>query len=308
MNACPICLESGGEVGGYHAECLQVLFGSSAVAPRVREASRELTEGPFVEVGRGSISGAQPKMLVSRSDDGRFLELTGRGGLYILKPQTASFRALPENEHAVMTIARKMGLEVPPCGLVRLGDGGWGYVVRRFDRSADGGRRAMQEDFCALAGLSADQKYQGSIELCVRLLRAHVEPRELPDQVGRLFRQVLFSWWIGNGDLHLKNLSLTRGPEGLVRLTPAYDLVSTELVIEGDDFALTLGGKRSRFKRADWLGFARYAGVQGAEVELARLCEGEAAARSIIDRSFLPADMKERLAVLLAQRSGQLRG
>lgn len=70
-------------------------------------------------------------------------------------------------------------------------------------------------------------------------------------------------------------------------LTPAYDLVSTELVIEGDDFALTLGGKRSRFKRADWLSFARYAGVQGAEVELARLCEGGGGSE-IDHRPFVP--------------------
>ena len=39
-----------------------------------------------------------------------------------------------------------------------------------------------------------------------------------------------FCWWTGNGDMHLKNFSLLTGPDGTVRLSPAYDLFCTRLV------------------------------------------------------------------------------
>ena len=157
MMYCPICLEEGGpQSDGYHEDCVLSLLGPPPLAPRMGVGARDLTEGSVVEFGRGSISGVQPKVLVRRSEDGKQLETVGKGGLYILKPQTAAHRAFPENEHTTMTLARRLGLHVPPCGLVRLGDESWAYIIRRFDRSADGSQRIRQEDFCALAGLTAD--------------------------------------------------------------------------------------------------------------------------------------------------------
>lgn len=41
-------------------------------------------------------------------------------GRYILKPQTQSFRHLPENENHCMNMAAQLGIEVPPHGLFRL--------------------------------------------------------------------------------------------------------------------------------------------------------------------------------------------
>jgi serine/threonine-protein kinase HipA len=43
----------------------------------------------------------------------------------------------------------------------------------------------------------------------------------------KLLRIFLFNYLIGNCDAHAKNYSLQRSPEGILRLTPAYDLVST---------------------------------------------------------------------------------
>ena len=41
----------------------------------------------------------------------------------------------------------------------------------------------------------------------------------------KLYRLLLFDWWSGNGDMHLKNFSLLTGKDGRHRLSPAYDLV-----------------------------------------------------------------------------------
>lgn len=42
---------------------------------------------------------------------------------------------------------------------------------------------------------------------------------------------LLFVWWSGNGDMHLKNFSLLTDANRFTRLTPAYDLVCTQLLI-----------------------------------------------------------------------------
>ena len=95
------------------------------------------------------------------------------------------------------------GVEHPACGLLTLADGSLAYVVRRFDRP-DGGGKLRQEDFC-----------QYATEPAVESLK--------------LFRQMVFCWWTGNGDMHLKNFSLLTGPDGTVRLSPAYDLLCTRV-------------------------------------------------------------------------------
>ena len=55
---------------------------------------------------------------------------------------------------------------------------------------------------------------------------------QAPDDKLTLFQILLFSFWIGNGDMHLKNFSLWREPKSqLVRISPGYDFLSTRLLI-----------------------------------------------------------------------------
>lgn len=83
-----------------------------------------------------------------------------------------------------------------------------------------------------------------------------------------LLLRALFAWLIADGDLHLKNLAVLRiAPPGsshfsLVRLAPAYDIVTTRIFpgLEHDAMALTLNGKRNRLNRQD---FGRAAATRG---------------------------------------------
>jgi len=102
---------------------------------------------------------------------------------------------------------------VPPSALVELSDGTLALVVRRFDRIHDGGKLAM-EDFCQLAELPPSGKYDGSAERRGKLV-ARFASEPLLDLL-RLYRQFVFTWWVGNGDLHLKNLALLRDPQPVV--------------------------------------------------------------------------------------------
>jgi hypothetical protein len=53
------------------------------------------------------------------------------------------------------------------------------------------------------------------------------------------------------GDAHRRNFSLLTGEDGTIALSPAYDLVSSRLVIpdETEDLALTISGRHGEFVR-----------------------------------------------------------
>ncbi len=57
------------------------------------------------------------------------------------------------------------------------------------------------------------------------------------------YRLFVFIWWSGNGDLHLKNFRLLTGDDGITRLTPACDVLCTELVLPDNGLAFPLHRK-----------------------------------------------------------------
>ena len=95
---------------------------------------------------------------------------------------------------------------------------------------------------CQLSDHLTEYKYKGSDEQIVKLIIKHSSVSKL-DLVN--WEQVLFLWLIGNADMHLKNYSLYSPERNEYQLTPAYDLLSTTLVIPEDTekLALTLCGK-----------------------------------------------------------------
>ena len=255
-------------------------------------------------LGTTSISGAQRKLSVGLSRDRLILQMVLEGGDYILKPQATSFAYLPENEHLTMQLARACGVEVPPFGMLPLEDGTEAYVVRRFDRDAGG--KLRQEDFCQLALKTRREKYHGSSELLVRLTRRYTT--ESGVELFRLFRRLLFGWWTGNGDMHLKNFSVQADPDtGRYHLSPAYDLLCTRLVIERDRLALPLDGRDRHLTRRSWLDFAAYAGLGKAGMrEIERLAAKQAQVLGLIRKSFLPPELREAYAELIVRRSAVL--
>lgn len=127
-------------------------------------------------------------------------------------------------------------------------------------------------------------------------------------EIQKLFRLLVFGWWSGNGDMHLKNFWLLVDEQGLIRLTPAYDLVCTQLVIPNDPLALPVIGKNSNLDRQDWLSFADYcqlpmkAAARVLDAQIASLHE----AVRLIERSFLPAEQKDQYRHLLEKHTATL--
>lgn len=303
MKPCPICLEYVSD-GVAHSACVQQLFGTAHVPALNIDLAHVHTLG-LAMAGRASISGIQRKVSLGLATDRQTLQVATAGARFILKPQAGTFGNLPENEHLTMKLAAAFGLEVPACGILSLTDGSPAYIVERFDRPRAGGK-LRQEDFCQLAGFSPKQKYEGSAELCVRLLRRYASEPSIA--VLDLFRLFVFGWWTGNGDMHLKNVSILTDAAGRHRLSPAYDLICTRLVIPDDPLALTVGGRCDGLGRADWLRFAEYAKIPppAALRVLALPAKTLQPALGLCARSMLPDESKVAFSALLTERAAML--
>ena len=304
MTACLICLAEVGRDTDYHPPCVRRLFGTRKV-PRLEIALAKLHTFGLAMVGRTSISGVQRKISLGLGADRMTLQVGADRARYILKPATEVYPSLPENEHVTMRIAKLCRIAIPECGLIRLEDGSLAYIVVRFDRPAEGGK-LRQEDFCQLALKSPKQKYEGSAERCARLLRRYAsEP--VVEQL-KLFRLMVFAWWTGNGDMHLKNFSLLADLDGRHHLSPAYDLVCTRLLIQDDPLALPVGGKDRGITRKTWLEYGEYCELPRPAIdrEFAAIAAAVAPARRLLGQSLLPDEMKQRYSTLLEARAGIL--
>ena len=158
------------------------------------------------------------------------------------------------------------------------------------------------EDFCQLAGRLPGDKYTGSAELCARLLKTY--SAQPPVDLARFFRRLLFCWWSGNGDAHLKNFSLLTRERGEPRLSPAYDLVNTRVLIPDDPFALPVGGKQRNIGSDVWKEFVKYCELPPAVavLEARRLLKQEGRLHEMVHRSWLDQGMKEAYASVLRAR------
>ena len=306
MATCRICLKPAAKDLDYHAECLESLFGTATLPVLDIELSKMM--GLAAEMaGKMSISGVQEKVSLRLSDDKSRFEIAPAGGRYILKPEPSRFAFVPQNEHLTMRLAELVGIEVPPLGLVELKDKAIAYIIRRFDR-LDDGTKLHVEDFCQLGEKPIRDKYQGSGELCVRILRkCATEPLI---EIRKLYKVLLFSWWALNGDQHLKNFSLVRTTEGRWRLAPAYDLACTRLPIPSDrDMAMPICGKRSNLAKPQWLEFAEYAGIpaRAAGRLLQEQIDALEPALRFIDSAFLPEDLKSQYRDIVRQNTELLR-
>jgi serine/threonine-protein kinase HipA len=303
LNACLICLDPVA-VGRYHPKCLRELFGAP-IAPTIDIELAKLHTAALAMVGHTSLSGIQRKVSLRLEAESRTLQVAAEGGRFILKPQSQTFPSLPENEHVTMRIAKRAGIVIPPCGLIELKDGTPAYIARRFDRT-DAGRKLLQEDFCQLAEKSPKEKYQGSAELCAKLALRYASAPIV--EAAKLFRLMVFAWWTGNGDMHLKNFSLLRSEDGNYRLSPAYALLCTRLVIDDDLLALSVGGNKEDVTRRQWIEFSEKCNVRPRTAEriLQEIGDATEDAVVLISRSALPSDMKSSYEALVRTRATML--
>ncbi|MGE0016736.1 MAG: HipA domain-containing protein [Bacteroides sp.] len=306
MEKCLYCYQSleQGQVD-FHPQCSKKIFGTAV--PPVLPYTKADIESLALEVVRSqvTITGVQPKLSVElekgKGGEKRFT-IVGLWGEYILKPQTEQYPSLPENEDLTMHLASLARIKTVPHSLIRFQDGSLAYITKRIDRDKKGVKIPM-EDMCQLTEKLTEQKYKGSHE---QIAKKIVEFSAYPvlDLIN-YFEVLLFCYLIGNTDMHLKNFSLYK-KVGECVLAPAYDLLSTKLVIpqDSEELALTLNGKKSKLKKVDFDSLLKTMKVDDKAIENVydKFRKVIPEWLLFIDSSFLPDEMKEQYKTLIQEK------
>jgi serine/threonine-protein kinase HipA len=186
---------------------------------------------------RISIAGAQEKTALLRQDGEWLLPTGSTATTHILKPPIGrvgnglDFSDSVENEYLCLRLIRAAGL---PAANVEIAEfaGRRALVVERFDRAWTGDGRLLrlpQEDCCQALGVTPGQKYESDggpgMQAILELLQGSDTP--LADQRTFLKAQMVF-WLLAATDGHAKNFSLFLRTGGGYRLTPLYDVLSTQ--------------------------------------------------------------------------------
>lgn len=205
---------------------------------------------------RFSLAGVQLKFSAVKNEGkngGLTIPARGVGGGWIVKLPSTRFEGVPENEYAMMTLASRLGIDVPevqlvdPAGIEGMPADigalkGQALAVKRFDRSPDGPIHI--EDFAQVFGVRPEDKYEKASYRAIATVLG-IESDEA--DIAEFIRRLVFNTLIGNADMHLKNWSLHYPDRRRPKLAPAYDLLSTILYLPDDKAAL----KYARTRRMD---------------------------------------------------------
>ena len=298
----------------WHNRCIKKFFGTS-VLPDIKIDDDTLKRLASETSSRGfTVPGVQKKLSLHlfEADDTPRLTLVNYPTGYILKPQVKEYEALPESEHLVMSMAEMAGIITVPHGLID-GNMGRAYITKRIDRviKKDSVKKLAMEDFCQLDLRLTDDKYRGSYERCAKLIKKYSS--RIGIDMTEFYVRLVFSFIVGNSDMHLKNFSLIETDAASTEyvLSPAYDLlpVNANLPSDTEQFALTMNGKKTNIRKKDFLIFADSCDItrQAAEKIIKKLVSMEGKFITACEDSLLPDTLKERLIKIIRERVAVLR-
>lgn len=211
----------------------------------IRALLEDLVGSPLAndpQLGKSSLGGVQPKIVLVRTPSGWAQALGGYPTTHILKPRLGGDKAtVIYDEEYGSRLARRLGLADFATSIEQF-VGLPTLVIERYDRI--GGERVHQEDFSQVLGAGGNQKYQEiggvvSLRRVADALKTHASEADLR----RLARMVVFAAGIGNLDLHTKNLGLLHLADGEVTIAPAYDVVPQAHLPNDGRMALAVNGK-----------------------------------------------------------------
>lgn len=313
MNKCLYCYqENDSGVKDFHPGCSKKMFGTEE-PPVLDYSFSEMAKLAEKVISTSvTVPGVQAKLSLHLDKKGgrsSKLTLVGLWGDYILKPPTANYPQLPENEDLSMHLAELFKIKVVPHSLIKLKSGELAYLTKRVDRDQKG--KLHMEDFCQLSERLTEDKYKASMEQVGKLI-LHYSSNPLLDAI-TFFEVTVFSFLTGNADMHLKNFSLLDYRTGMTGLSPAYDMLSTRLVIpekdDNEEMALTLNGRKRNFKLNDFYVFGERLKLTEKQVQnsLNKFSKQMDKVLNFVDFSFLSADFKESYKELIQKRAERLK-
>ncbi len=313
LNICPSLLTVG--FNSYSPLALKQLYKGKKVSHILNYdsfGSNNATDDLFIEMQTHiSISGYQKKFSLKLNKN--VLEVTDKGGQYILKPKSTGLKnveQMPANENLTMQIASQVfDIETAKNGLIFFKDGEVAYITKRFDVLPNG-TKALKEDFASLLnktelsdgkGYKLNSSYLEMADLADRNIPASLLNKE------KLFALAIFNYLISNGDAHLKNFAIIDYLQnGFYQLAPAYDLLCTRLHIEDSDIALVdrlydgdinhpSYSKYGIYKRDDFFTLGEKMGLRLQRIEhfLNLFTSKKEQVEGLVSRSFLNDEMKK---------------
>jgi serine/threonine-protein kinase HipA len=229
------------------------------IAARLRRFSEEPGSWTMPEE-HWSLGGQQEKFALARIDGKWFEAHDAAATTHILKPGIKRLHHQALIEHATMSAARQLGVDVAATEFLCFEDQ-WAIVVERFDRDVDPDgtvTRFHQEDFCQALGRTPDRKCEArggpTIDDMVRLINKQSTSKY--DDLDALADFLLINVVAGAPDGHSKNISMLHLPEASW-IAPLYDLASAMIYDKGDvdrTVAIAVGSERqvSRIRRKQW--------------------------------------------------------
>lgn len=194
---------------------------------------------------RASLSGIQPKFLLTKTRGKLLVTEQGQASTHIAKLPSTTINDIIYNEwltiNACNTLLPKD--DFVDAQLMSLpGFSEEALVIKRFDRTENGDKIHFEE-FNQLLNHQSKQKYDGAyrdMADCI-LDNQHCSNAE----AYRLYKRILVGILIGNTDMHLKNFAMFNDNNHFT-LTPNYDLVSAAIYKPYQYLALTLDGAADR--------------------------------------------------------------
>ncbi|MBC7475716.1 MAG: HipA domain-containing protein [Candidatus Sericytochromatia bacterium] len=312
MNKCLYCYKQLKEnETDFHKLCSRKIFGTN-IAPLLPYNEEQMLElADRVIKSQVTVTGVQPKLSlnlekISVNDRPQRFTIVGLWGEYILKPPTKKYPDLPENEDLTMHLATLSGIKTVPHSLIRLESGKLSYITKRIDRL--NGKKIHMEDMCQLTEKLTEQKYLGSYEQIAKVI-IKFSANPLLDTID-FFEQLIFCFLTGNADMHLKNFSLIKHNKNEYILSPAYDLVSSALVVKEDDedLALTLNGKKKKIKQKEFIKSMELFKLEQKVIAniFSKFNKSIPKWLAFIEMSFLPEKTKEIYKELIIERANRL--
>ncbi|WP_327639953.1 type II toxin-antitoxin system HipA family toxin [Kribbella sp. NBC_00482] len=186
---------------------------------------------PGRNTGRWSLAGAQSKIALFRSEEGRWgVPRDSTPTTHILKPSMPNYQGHHLNEHLCLRAAQLCGL--PAASTELLANDQYEVLIsRRYDRVRESGRwvRLHQEDMCQALSVPPIKKYQDDggpgIQQIGSLLISGSRSETRREHLQRMFDYVAFNAAIGATDAHAKNYSILLGSRD-IQLAPLYDVAT----------------------------------------------------------------------------------
>ncbi|EFB73810.1 type II toxin-antitoxin system HipA family toxin [Providencia rustigianii] len=269
---------------GYSQVGINELFGKNSLTlelPFTR--SQFIQDQPANQTGM-SISGFQPKLSL-RLENGS-LYVANNKGTFILKPSPEAYPFLAENEHATMTVMKRLKFPTPPFGLIPFQSSldkpkEFAFIIQRYDRLGNDVQKLHQEQLDGAMGINdkygnVDGTKSVSYEKAAKFIIENVDDSLASKR--DLFLRIIYAYVLGNNDYHLRNISILLPQNKKPSLAPIYDFVSIvpypsvfteylalpllELEENDSDIAPGLNSQYGEYTGADFILLAQGIGIR----------------------------------------------